>query len=74
MASFALQDTIQAVIRHYSRFAPHEKTAMAADVLNQVWKASTRTKKNRMQCHNLSNATPPVGRQLFPISTRQHLG
>ena len=37
LAGFALQDTTQAVMRHYSRFAPSEKTAMAADILNQVW-------------------------------------
>lgn len=37
LASFALQDTVEAVIRHYSRFLPHEKVARAAEVLDRVW-------------------------------------
>ena len=42
LAGFALQDTTAAVMRHYSRFAPHEKTAMAADILNDVWQKKPR--------------------------------
>ena len=38
LASFAIQDTVEAVVRHYTRFLPHEKTARAAAVLNQVWR------------------------------------
>jgi len=37
LASFALQDTVESVIRHYSRFLPHEKMARAAEVLDRVW-------------------------------------
>lgn len=37
LASFAIQDTMDAVMRHYARFLPHEKAARAAQVLNEVW-------------------------------------
>lgn len=37
LASFALQDTVESVIRHYARFLPHEKVAKAAEVLDRVW-------------------------------------
>jgi hypothetical protein len=37
LASFALQDTVDTVVRHYARFLPHEKAERAARVLNQVW-------------------------------------
>ncbi|MES2256583.1 MAG: hypothetical protein V4559_16275 [Pseudomonadota bacterium] len=37
LASFALQDTVESVVRHYARFLPHEKVARAAEVLDRVW-------------------------------------
>jgi hypothetical protein len=67
LAGFALQDTTAAVMKHYSRFAPHEKSAMAAEVLNRVWGKPTRkSRKVPKRAHRL-NATPPVERQLYPI-------
>lgn len=38
LASFALQDTVESVMRHYAHFLPHEKVARAANELNKVWK------------------------------------
>jgi len=38
LASFALQDTVESVMRHYAHFLPQEKVARAADELNKVWK------------------------------------
>ena len=40
LASFAIQDTVETVIRCYARFLPHEKVARAAVVLNKVWRPS----------------------------------
>lgn len=37
LAGFAIQDTAKAVMNHYSRFAPSEKIAMAANILDQIW-------------------------------------
>jgi hypothetical protein len=36
-ASYAIQDTPEMVARHYGRFLPHDKSALAAQILNQVW-------------------------------------
>ena len=36
-ASYAIQDTPQTVARHYGRFLPRDKTAIAAQVLNRAW-------------------------------------
>jgi hypothetical protein len=38
LASFAIQDSMESVMRHYARFMPHEKIARAAEELNKVWK------------------------------------
>jgi len=65
LAGFALQDTTQAVMRHYSRFAPSEKTAMAADILKQIWeKPKDRQSKRRRKNH--LNAAPRAKRPLYP--------
>ena len=37
MASFAIHDTPEVARRHYCRFLPEEKAAMAASVLNKAW-------------------------------------
>jgi len=37
LAGFAIQDTVQVVMRHYARFQPHEKAARAAEIINKVW-------------------------------------
>jgi hypothetical protein len=37
LASFAIQDTVEAVTRHYGRFLPQEKSARSAAILNEVW-------------------------------------
>ena len=36
LASFAIQDNMEAVMQHYAWFLPHEKTARAAKALNEV--------------------------------------
>lgn len=36
-ASYAIQDTPQMVAKHYGRFLPQDKAAMAAQILNKVW-------------------------------------
>jgi hypothetical protein len=36
-ASYAIQDTPAIVAKHYGRFLPHDKAAMAAEVLNRAW-------------------------------------
>jgi hypothetical protein len=36
-ASYAIQDTPEMVARHYGRFLPQDKVAIAAQVLNRVW-------------------------------------
>lgn len=38
-ASYAIQDTPEMVAKHYARFLPEDKAAMAAQILNQVWAA-----------------------------------
>lgn len=38
-ASYAIQDTPETIAEHYGRFLPHDKSALAAQVLNQVWAA-----------------------------------
>lgn len=37
LASYAIQDTAETVMRHYGRFLPEEKSAQAALILNEVW-------------------------------------
>ena len=71
LAGFALQDTTQAVTRHYSRFAPSEKTAMAADILNQIWEKpkdlqSRRLPKPTSMQHHAQNGryTQQAGTQI----------
>jgi hypothetical protein len=39
-ASYAIQDTPDMVAKHYGRFSPQDKAAMAAKILNQVWEAA----------------------------------
>ncbi|CZT37827.1 hypothetical protein GA0004734_00047210 [Rhizobium sp. 9140] len=39
-ASYAIQDTPDMVARHYGRFLPQDKAALAAKILNQVWQAA----------------------------------
>jgi hypothetical protein len=39
-ASYAIQDTPEMVARHYGRFFPQDKAALAANILNQVWMAA----------------------------------
>jgi len=38
LASFAIQDSMASVMKHYTRFMPHEKIARAAEELNKVWR------------------------------------
>ena len=38
LASFAIQDSLESVMRHYTRFLPHEKIARAAEEVNKVWR------------------------------------
>lgn len=38
-ASYAIQDTPETVMKHYGRFFPQDKAAMAAKVLNRAWEA-----------------------------------
>lgn len=42
LAGFAIQDTAQAATRHYARFFPHEKSAQAAQILDEIWRISQR--------------------------------
>lgn len=39
-ASYAIQDTPDVVAKHYGRFLPQDKAALAAQILNQVWEAA----------------------------------
>jgi hypothetical protein len=39
-ASYAIQDTPEMVAKHYGRFLPQDKAALAALILNQVWEAA----------------------------------
>lgn len=39
-ASYAIQDTPEMVAKHYGRFLPQDKAALAARILNQVWDAA----------------------------------
>ena len=39
-ASYAIQDTPDMVAKHYGRFLPQDKAAIAAKVLNRVWEAA----------------------------------
>jgi hypothetical protein len=39
-ASYAIQDTPEVVAKHYGRFLPQDKAALAAQVLNKVWEAA----------------------------------
>jgi len=39
-ASYAIQDTPEMVAKHYGRFLPQDKAALAAEILNQVWEAA----------------------------------
>lgn len=39
-ASYAIQDTPEVVAKHYGRFLPQDKAALAADILNRVWLAA----------------------------------
>jgi len=36
-ASYAIQDTPEMVAKHYGRFLPQNKSALAAKILNEVW-------------------------------------
>jgi hypothetical protein len=37
-ASYAIQDTPDTVAKHYGRFLPQDKAALAAEILNKVWR------------------------------------
>jgi len=39
-ASYAIQDTPDMVAKHYGRFLPQDKAALAAQILNKVWEAA----------------------------------
>jgi hypothetical protein len=39
-ASYAIQDTPEMVAKHYGRFLPQDKSALAAKILNKVWEAA----------------------------------
>jgi hypothetical protein len=39
-ASYAIQDTPDMVAKHYGRFLPQDKAAMAAQILNRVWETA----------------------------------
>lgn len=39
-ASYAIQDTADTVAKHYGRFLPQDKAALAAQILNRVWEAA----------------------------------
>lgn len=39
-ASYAIQDTPDMVAKHYGRFLPQDKSAIAAQILNRVWEAA----------------------------------
>jgi hypothetical protein len=39
-ASYAIQDTPDMVAKHYGRFLPQDKSALAAEILNRVWQAA----------------------------------
>jgi len=39
-ASYAIQDTPDMVAKHYGRFLPQDKAALAAKILNEVWEAA----------------------------------
>lgn len=39
-ASYAIQDTPDMVAKHYGRFLPQDKAALAAQVLNKVWEVA----------------------------------
>jgi hypothetical protein len=39
-ASYAIQDTPDMVAKHYGRFLPQDKAALAAQILNRVWDAA----------------------------------
>lgn len=39
-ASYAIQDTPEMVAKHYGRFLPQDKAALAAEILNRVWEAA----------------------------------
>lgn len=39
-ASYAIQDTPETVAKHYGRFLPQDKAALAAVILNRVWEAA----------------------------------
>ena len=39
-ASYAIQDTPDMVAKHYGRFLPQDKAALAARILTQVWEAA----------------------------------
>jgi len=39
-ASYAIQDTADMVAKHYGRFLPQDKAALAARILHQVWEAA----------------------------------
>ncbi len=39
-ASYAIQDTPEMVAKHYGRFLPQDKAAIAAQILNKVWAAA----------------------------------
>lgn len=39
-ASYAIQDTPDMVAKHYGRFLPQDKSAIAAQILNRVWDAA----------------------------------
>lgn len=39
-ASYAIQDTPETVQKHYGRFLPQDKAALAAQILNKVWEAA----------------------------------
>lgn len=39
-ASYAIQDTPDMVAKHYGRFLPQDKAALAAKILNQAWEVA----------------------------------
>lgn len=53
-SSYAIQNTPDMVAKHYRRFLPQDKSALAAQILNQVWIAAQSEQVNTSQDADLA--------------------
>lgn len=66
-AIHAIQDTPDVVQQHYGRFLPQDKAALAAKILNQVWKPHSRADEWLLHIAQCRCKPSPASVRVVPV-------